>query len=935
MVHPRRAATLLATVVVALTLAITPARANLAGGRDKLNAGDYKAAIALLNKVSGADRPAARLLLVQALMATGDHPAAEVAAQGVASDPSAAVAADGKVALAEVLRATGRLAQARSAIEPLVAANPGHLRARRMLALILTDLGERDAARKLWRKTIEAYDAGKLDLDAAEDLFALAEAGRNVGQFQLANDSYREIANLAPNQLDAQVAWGYLFLHKYASELAEQTFGEVLKVNPAHPDAQAGMAEAVLETRYDLTATRHHLDLALAVNPRHARALLTRALIAIDQNQWDLASESVDSVLAVDPSSVEALALRATVAWLRDDTRGYDAARTRAFAINKSYAEFYEIVSRSAVREHRYAEAIELSKQAVAMRPDYHEAMSSIGLGHLRMGEEKDGLTWLKKAFAGDRYNVRTKNTLDLFEDTIPREYVFATTKSFKFRYHKDEQKLLDRYVAPTLERGFADMAARYGFTPKTPVVIELYQDQTDYSVRTVGLPNLGALGVCFGQVITAMSPSNGNVNWNMVLWHELAHVFAIQLSKSRVPRWFTEGLSEYETLRANPAWRRENNTDVAAALAEGTLPSVAEINYEFVQPDGQRVMVAYFLSSVMIEYLVATYGFDKIVTALKLFGKGQETDTVIPAITGRSIAEFDADFRRFVARRLVAYDGTLRLPTKGLDDLTALEIAVDAKPKDVTTRARLAVGHYWKGDAEKAMAAAKATLDLDPKQPWANYVMAEVELRARLFDLAKKRYESLIAWGHDSFDLRVQLARLAKERGEVNALIGHLCAAKRLDPERSLPYAQLAEIYKDAGRTEDYLAELEHYVMLEQMQVGPLKELVDAYAQRGAWAKVRTFGEMALDIFPGDAELLMTLGKAYLGTGQPDRALFSYDSALLVDPPLRRPALAQLGRTRALLARGDRKGARAALALAERTEPAHAEVIELKAQVK
>jgi hypothetical protein len=147
-------------------------------------------------------------------------------------------------------------------------------------------------------------------------------------------------------------------------------------------------------------------------------------------------------------------------------------------------------------------------------------------------------------------------------------------------------------------------MAKRYGFTPKIPVTVELYQDSDHYSVRTVGLPNLGALGVCFGQVITAMSPSNGDINWGMVLWHELGHVFAIQLSNSRVPRWFTEGLSEYETLIADPSWRRENDADIYGAVLAGTLPSVATINYEFVQPDGQKVVVAYYLSSVMIEYI-------------------------------------------------------------------------------------------------------------------------------------------------------------------------------------------------------------------------------------------------------------------------------------------------------------------------------------------
>ena len=915
-------------------VAVARARADLAEGRDKLLAGEYQTAVALLENVKGKDRPAARLLMLQALLATGDHRAAETAAASVAADADPVMAADGTVALAEVLRATGRLAEARKKLEPLVAASPRHLGARRMLALILGEMGERDAARKMWKLTIASYDGGKLDLDNPDDLFALAEAARNISQFQLANDSYGEVAKLAPKRTDAAVAWAYLFLQKYASELAEETFDEVFKVNPHHPDAHAGMAEALLESRYDLAAADHHLDLALAVNPRHVRALLTRALIAIDRNQWELAGKTIDTALTINPSSTDAYALRATIAWLRDDSRGYEAARAKAFAINKAFAEFYEIVGRSAVREHRYAAAIELSKEAVAMRADYFEAMSNAGLGYLRMGQEKEGVEWLKKAFAGDRYNVRTKNTLDLFEDTIPAEYVFSSSKSFKFRYHKNEQKILSRYLEPTLERAFADMAARYHFTPKTPVVIELYQDGTDYSVRTVGLPNLGALGVCFGQVITAMSPSNGNINWGMVLWHELGHVFAIQLSKQRVPRWFTEGLSEYETLRANPAWRRENDTDLAAALAEDTLPSVATINYEFVQPDPQRVVVAYFLSSVMIEYLATQYGFDKIVEALVLFGKGQETPEVIAAITGRTTTQFDADFKVFLGARLGPYRGTFRLPTQGEDDVTALEVALSARPDDVLTRARLAVGYYYAGDAEKAAMAAQAVLDLEPKNAWANYVMAEVELRGQLFDLARERYEGLIARGSDSFDIRIQLAQIARAGGKPAAMIGHLCAAKRLDPERSLPYAMLAESYKDAGDIGKYLVETEHYVMLEQMQVGPLQELVVEYAKRGEWAKVKTYGEMALEIFPSDADLLMTLGKAYLALGDGDRALYSYDSALVVDPPLRRPALAQLGRTRALLAKGDKKGARTALAVAARTEPAHLEVIELQKQL-
>jgi tetratricopeptide (TPR) repeat protein len=930
----------LATGVVALTFAalailVAPARADLASGRDRLTGGDYKGALGELAKVSGKDRAAARLLMVDAQLAIGDTGAAEATASALAKDKDPKVAADGAIALAKALRAVGRYAEARAAVEPLVAKEPNNRAARNALAHVLDDTGQVAAAKVLWKLSIAEYDAKKIDLDDPVQLSQLAEAATAVGEFELANDAYQEAQNLAPQLTDAGVAWAYLFLQKYSSDLAEQTFDEVFKVNPNNPDAHAGMAAVLLENRYDLAAARHHLDEALAQNPKHQKALLVRASIEIDQNQWAAAKKTLGEVLAVNPQNTEAFAMLATIAWLRDETKDYDAEKAKAFAVNPAYAELYRIVSRSAVREHRYVEAIELEKEAVKLKPDYYEAMSGVGLGYLRLGEEKEGMEWLNRSWEGDKYNVRTYNTRNLFKDVIPKEYVFSSSKSFKIRYHKDEQKLLARYLEPVLERAFADMVKRYGFTPKTPVVLELYQEADHYSVRTVGLPNLGALGVCFGQVITAMSPSNGDINWGMVLWHELAHVFAIQLSNQRVPRWFTEGLSEYETLIADPSWRRENDADVYGALLEGTLPSVATINYEFVQPDPQKVVVAYYLSSVMIEYIAQTYGFEKIVSGLKLFGQGKETPEVIEKITGRTIAQFDADFRKYLEVRLAPYKGTFKLPSDGLSDTTALEIAADAKPRDAMTKARLALGYYYAGDADKAGQAATAALSIDPKQPIAVYIMAEVNLRMGAADKARAQYESLVANGHDSFDIRARLAQLAKNEGRAGDAETQLCAAKRLDPERSYPYMELADLYKASGRTEASLVELEHYVMLEQMQVAPLKELATEYAKLGKWAKVRTYGEMALFIFPADTELLLLLGKAYLETGDPKQALFSYDSALLVNPPIRRPAIAHIGRTRAYLAMGDKAKAKAALAMAAKTEPAHAEVVELKSQVK
>src|SRR5262249_4873717 len=156
-------------------------------------------------------------------------------------------------------------------------------------------------------------------------------------------------------------------------------------------------------------------------------------------------------------------------------------------------------------------------------------------------------------------------------------------------------------------------------------------------------------------------------------------------------------------TLIARPEWRRENDADLYGAVLNNTLPSIADLNSEFVQPDTNAVVVAYYQSAVTIEYLAQTYGFPKIVEALKLYGKGKETPEVLRAITGKTIPQLDADFRAYLAIRLQPYAGTFKLPTRGFDDITKLEIAADAAPRDARAKANLALGYYYAAEVEKA----------------------------------------------------------------------------------------------------------------------------------------------------------------------------------------------------------------------------------------
>jgi len=911
----------LAIGVALVCAGAAPALADLQSGRDKFVHGDYDGARADLERVRGADRNRAKLLLVRLDMRLGRWAQAAKGARSLlrARPP---VANDARAALAEIQFTTGDDKGARKTLDALLAKDAFHLRGRLVQGRLLLSQGKHDQAEKVFESFIRDHYDDKLTLDDARHAMYLALATRYLRSIEDANDAFREAVQLDPQLLEANIEWGKLFLSNYSAANAEQSFDDVLKIDAKHPDAHAGMARVAITDRYDVAAARHHVEQALATNPQHTGALLVRAEIEINSNDYDAAKATLGQVFAVDAGHLEALALLATTHWLRDETPEYEKVKRKVMALNPRYDDLYHIIARSAEREHRYQEAIALEEQAVALDPRAFVSMAAIGTGYLRLGEEKKGVEWLLRAWEGDQYNARTKNILDLFEQVIPRQYVFGKSRHFRVRYHKDEQPLLERYVEPLMETAYGDMVKRYGFTPAGPLTVELYRDPDHYSVRTVGLPNLGALGVCFGKVITSMSPSGGNINWAQVLWHELGHVFAIQMSRSRVPRWYTEGLSEYETVIARPEWRRENDGDLYDALVGGTLPSVADLNQAFTSTSMQGVLVAYHLSSVVIEYIATTHGFKKVVRGLELYGKGYDTPRVIESITGMKVPAFDAAFRVWLRKRLSAYATGFRLPAATGLDRAKLEAAAKSAPRDANAQAQLALARYYEGDAAGVGRAAKAALAIDADNKLALLLMGELALAERDADGAERNFTRLIAVGGDGYDAREKLGVIALQKKDVAAAENHFNRAKTFDPERSYPYEALAELFEKNGRHDDSLRELAEYARIEQMQYAPLATLVKANAARSDWKAVRRYGERAVEVNPFDANMLVTLGEAYLQTKAASKALFAFDSALLARPRLKRPAEAHAGRARALLALGDKRKARAAVKEALRLEP-------------
>ncbi len=314
----------------------------------------------------------------------------------------------------------------------------------------------------------------------------------------------------------------------------------------------------------------------------------------------------------------------------------------------------------------------------------------------LRTGDETEARTVLEKAFAIDKFDRTTLNLLTMLDSLDKFETI--TDGNIIVKLHPGELPVMREYVGPLAQQALDVFSKKYQFTPKGPILIEMFPKHDDFAVRTVGLPGMiGALGACFGRVVTLDSPKArppGDFNWAPTLWHELAHVMTLQLSKQRVPRWLTEGISTYEEKLGSPAWGREGELTFAMAYGHGEHMSIRELNSAFQDPE--KISLAYYEASILTEHIVETYGMPALRKLLVSYGEGLEGEAALKAGLGVDIDKLQADFDKVLAARYTTVVKALT-PPKELEPGKGNPEAVAAAFPD-SFQAQVALGEFlWK----------------------------------------------------------------------------------------------------------------------------------------------------------------------------------------------------------------------------------------------
>lgn len=794
--------------------------------------------------------------------------------------------------LFDVLLTLGRLTEVEETARARIAADPGDGMAHAALGLAVEQRGHREEALQAYEAAIATYSRAS---SPAEDIPWIAKAAIQATWLSPdpADDLLGEAAKLMssylekrPDDQDVLLMIADLYQSQRSPKgqsLAGKYYLKILKQNSEVAEARVGLARKLL-VFYQQDRAIQELERALATNENLPSALALLASIHVGNGYYEKADGLLERALEVDPVHREARAVKAARLWITGKRDAFEALEAQVREFNPTDGRFYVVISDLVgQRQRRYDVAAELAAKAIEIDPNDPLGYVTYGEALMNLGRTDEARAqFLIAVDKSKRYKgVKRDNWLEVLD--FIDDFRTVSSEHFVIRMHASEADVMERYLPQLLEDSWTQLAEKYGFTPKSPVIVDVFHEPRDFSVRSVGVPGLPALGVCFGGVITLLGPTSrplSSFSWASTAWHEFAHVITLGESKGQVPRWLTEGLSVYEEKVRQASWSRELERQLFDRYHNGRLLEMDAINRAF---RGGDIMFAYYQGALIAEHLIETYGFEVIPKMLRAFAEDRTTAEVFQDVLDLELADYDGQFKEFVEGIVGGYHMVPRWDRKTVE---ALEKRVKEDEQDGQAWARLGWARLQRGlaiDAGTALGKALALVPDDPAVILLSGRLAEANDRA---DLAMKAYERYLAAGEDDFHVRLFLAKRILDRGEdTAAAIPHLEAAKACFPYvlgPHSPHLLLAKLYKGGGEVEQAVRELDAYAAIAGEDYGVRKELKAWYrARQDHETVVRLCGEMVeispFGANPGktpDLELHQHYADALLALGRRDEAM-------------------------------------------------------------
>lgn len=745
---------------------------------------------------------------------------------------------DWRILRFKALRELGRIDQALEEIGKALVIYPGHFEILMLRHDLARMLGRTEVAQAALKDLNAAAKAKPAKDRTALETVMLGRAALVLGaDAQKVTAQYFKVAQDKDAKLEAAyLAEGNLALDKDDDKRAADVFRAGLKAHGETADLRLGLARAFQSS--DREKTADSLKKALELNPHHHASHLQRAEMLIGGEKFIEAEAAIQQVLDLDEQHPVAWSLRTVVAYLfQADAAKMEAARQQALQRWAQNPEVDTTIGRCLARAYRFAEGASHLRRALEVDPKYLPAKVQLCHTLLRLGEEEEAWKLADAIRKEDGYNIQAHN-LGMLEKEMGK-YITKVFPDFILKMPQRDWPIYGERALSLLRDAKGVLSAKYGLDLQRPVLVEFFGAQQDFAIRTFGaLGGQGMLGVCFGTVVTMNSPgslAHGRSNWEATLWHEFCHVITLTVTKNRMPRWLSEGISVYEERQRDPSWGMTmNEQHRAMVLNEGkdakedepTLTPVSRLSSAFMAPKTQEhLMFAYYESSQVVEYLMEKHGKEKFQGILRDLAAGKRINDALAAHVGDMDA-LEKDFAAHITARARAYGGKADWKEPESEQLNPFEPG--------------SLAEYLKQHPTSLHALHHEADTLVEAKKWEQVL----PLADRLIELIPESYDD----SGSGYALKVQALRQLKRTEEEAAVL-----------------RQIAE--HSASAQSSYLRLIE----------------LDLAAKR--WPEVKANARRATALNPFLTTPQRALGEACAATGEPAEAIAAYERVLLLDP--------------------------------------------------
>ncbi len=214
-------------------------------------------------------------------------------------------------------------------------------------------------------------------------------------------------------------------------------------------------------------------------------------------------------------------------------------------------------------------------------------------------------------------------------------------TEHFIIRYTPDDEQSV-AIVSTAAEEAYSHVVKSFQYSLKRKPLIIIYPTKQDMTKLMGQLGSEGAMGVYWGGVIQVLSPKawlksdklDQDYITNGPMVHELTHLVFDYMTNGNYPRWFTEGLAQYQEYKAyNFEWITANN-DLTRKIY-----SMEELDKSFDDLPNQSL--AYRESLAAVRFIAEVYGEESLRLIIKSLQAGNSLPKSINTILGISYGEY------------------------------------------------------------------------------------------------------------------------------------------------------------------------------------------------------------------------------------------------------------------------------------------------------